>query len=126
MPDALVAPVEGPGVACEETPHAPGERARPRADQQVSVVGKEGPGVHGEGPLLGQLREAVNEVGPAGVIAEDDPWLQPAHHNVVQGACRRFRTECGRASPGEAGGAWQKQLSSRKVMKVATPPSWEA
>jgi hypothetical protein len=71
-------------VPGEERPHAPGEGAAPRPGQQVSVVGRESPRVHHEGPGLGQGRDASHEVGRVAVVPEDGPAFDPPHHHVVQ------------------------------------------
>jgi len=63
-------------------------RARGRwagADQEVGVIGQEGPGVHRDGPRLGQGGQAGDEVGAVGVVPEDGAPLPALHHHVVQG-----------------------------------------
>jgi len=87
----LVAAVEGPGIAREQTPHAPGQGARARPHEEVGVVREHGPGVDGPGPALRQGREARDKIRPIPVIPEDDPALQPPHHHVVEGV-RRIET----------------------------------
>jgi len=81
MAVALVAPIEGPGVAGQERPHGPREGALAGANEQVEVIGQEGPGVDRQCPRLGQGRQAVEEVS---AISEDGPALDPAHHDMVQ------------------------------------------
>jgi len=116
--DPAVPAVEGPGVAREEAPDAAREGATPGADQEVGMVRKERPGVDGERPVLRQRGEAGDEVGPVGVVPEDDGSLDPPHHHVVEGGRskipgegrnRRFRTQCGR-HPSGLGGAWRGAL----------------
>ena len=85
MARALVAAVEGAGVAGEEAPHAPGERAAPGADQEVGVVGEERPGVDGEGAVRRQGGQAGDEVRAVRVVAEDGAALEAPHHHVVEG-----------------------------------------
>ena len=84
MPDPLVAAIEGPGVAREEGPHAARERPAPRPDQEVGMVREQRPGVDGEGPRLREGRQAGDEVGPVGVVAEEGRPLDPPHHHVVE------------------------------------------
>jgi len=50
------------------------------------MIGEERPGVDGPGALLRQPGDPGHEASPVGIIPEDDPALQPAHHDVVQGA----------------------------------------
>ncbi len=87
----LVAAIEGPGVPGEQGPHAPSQGARPRPHQEVRVVREHGPGVDGPGPGLCQGREARDKVRPIRVIPEEDPALQPPHHDMVEGV-RRIQT----------------------------------
>ena len=60
----LVAAVEGPGIAREQTPHAAGQRARARPHEEVGMVREEGPGVDGPRPGLRQGREARDKIRP--------------------------------------------------------------
>ena len=87
-PDPLMAAVEGPGVAGEQGAHAAGEGPGPGPDQEVGVIREERPGVDGPGARLRQGSEPGDEVGAIGVIPEDDCPLDPAHHDMVQGARR--------------------------------------
>jgi hypothetical protein len=91
MTGTVVTPVEGPSVPGEQAPHAAGERAIPRADQQVRMIRKEGPGVDGERPLLGQAGQASHEVASIRGISEDGPAFESAHHHMVEcvGASKR-------------------------------------
>ncbi len=84
----LVAPVEGSGIAGEERAHGPGQGADPRPHQEVGVVREEGPGVDAEDLGLRQGGEARDEVGPAPVVAEEGPPLDPPHHDMVEGVRR--------------------------------------
>jgi hypothetical protein len=81
----LVPAVAGAGVAREEGPHAPGERARARPHQAVGVVGEEGPGAAGPGALLRPAGEAGDAVRAIRVVLEDGPPLEAAHPDMVQG-----------------------------------------
>ena len=83
--DPLVPAVEGAGVAREEGPHAPGERARARPHEEMGVVGEEGPGEDGPGALRRHAGEAGDEVRTIRVVAEDGPALEAAHPDMVQG-----------------------------------------
>ena len=44
----------------------------------------EGPGVHGETSRLDQRPDPRTEVTPIGVVPENGPPLEAAHHHVVQ------------------------------------------
>ncbi len=89
--DPVVSAVEGPGIAREQTPHAPGQGARSRPHEEVGVVREHGPGVDGPRPGLRQGREARHKIRPIPVTPEDDPALEPPHHHVVEGV-RRIET----------------------------------
>ena len=101
-----VAPVEGPGVAGEEAPHAPGEGAGPGADQEVGVIREQGPGVDGKDAVVGEGREARDEVRLILAIPKDGAPLQAPHRHVVEGAGQKVRTKSGR-SRGTVGAAWR-------------------
>jgi hypothetical protein len=75
---------EGTGVASQEGAHGPREEALPRPDQEVGVVGEEGPGVHRPGPLLGQDGDARDEVSAVGVVFEDAAALSSSHHHMKE------------------------------------------
>ena len=81
----VMPPIEGPRVTGEERAHAPGERAIPRPDQEVSVVREHGSAVErgpdgdGDGPQAGY------EVGAVPVVADEARPLEPPHHHVVEG-----------------------------------------
>jgi hypothetical protein len=47
VPDTLVSPVEGPGVSGEERTHTPSQGALARPEQEVRVIRKQIPRVHG-------------------------------------------------------------------------------
>jgi len=70
---------------------APGQRARARPHEGVGVGREHGPGVDGPGPGLRQGREARDTLRPILGIPEDDPALQPPHHDMVRasGVSRR-------------------------------------
>ena len=44
------------------------------------MIWEERPGVHRDGPRLGQRGQADDEVLPVGVVPEDDAPLEPPHH----------------------------------------------
>jgi len=48
------------------------------------VVREERPGVDGEGPRRRQRGQARDEIAAIGVVAEQWPALDAAHHDVVQ------------------------------------------
>jgi hypothetical protein len=71
VPDALMAAVEGPGVAGEQRPHAPGQGAGPRPNEEVRMIREERPGIDGEGAGCRQRGQAGHELGAVGVVPED-------------------------------------------------------
>ena len=81
----LVAAIEGPGVPREQGPHAAREGPLPGPDQEVRMIGQEGPGINRPGAVLHQGGQARREVGPVPVVAEERSPLNPAHHDVVEG-----------------------------------------
>ena len=91
MAHTLVAAVERPRIPCEERPHAAGQGALSRPEQQMGVVREQGPPVHGERPVLRQRGEAADEVGAVRIVAKEGvrsiprtiPWWR------VCGASRR-------------------------------------
>jgi hypothetical protein len=83
-----VAAVEAPGVAGEETAHAPGEGTLPRTDQEVGVVREQRPGIDRPGSRLGQGREPGHEVVPVLVIPKDGSPLDASHHDMMEGVGR--------------------------------------
>jgi len=80
-----MAAIERPGVSGEEGAHAARERPTPRPDQEMGVVGQEGPGGDGEGAGLGEGGHAGDEVGAIDVIPEQGCPFDPPHHQMVQG-----------------------------------------
>jgi hypothetical protein len=48
------------------------------------MVPEEGPGVHGETGRLDQCPDPHREVAPIGVVPENGPTLEAAHHHVVE------------------------------------------
>ena len=85
MADAVMAAIEGAGVAREERAHTPGERPGAGADQEVRLIREQRPRVDGESALRDQADQAGDEVGPVPVVAEDGRPLDPPHHDVVEG-----------------------------------------
>jgi hypothetical protein len=84
VPASSMASVEDPRVAREERPHAPGQRAIPRADEEVEVIRQEGPRVDGEGARLRETRQASDEVIPVAIIPEDELPIESSRHHMVQ------------------------------------------
>ena len=60
----------------------------PRPDQEMGMVGQEGPGEDGERARLGEGGHAGDEVGAIAVIPEQGGPLDPPHHHMVQGVRR--------------------------------------
>jgi hypothetical protein len=58
-------------VPREESPHAAGQGALSRPEQQMGVVREQGPRVYGERPRLRQRGEAADEVGAVRIVPEE-------------------------------------------------------
>ena len=81
----LMAAIERPGVSGEEGAHAARERPTPRPDQEMGVVGQEGPGGDGERSGVNQRGDPGHERVAIDVIPENGCPLDPPHHDMVQG-----------------------------------------
>ena len=81
----FVPAIEGTRVACQEGPHAPGERAVPRAHQEMRMVRLQRPGVHRPSRMLSQGGKPSHEVGSVPIIPENGGPLNPPHHDMVEG-----------------------------------------
>ena len=80
---SLVPTIEGPGVPGEEGAHAPGQGAGARPDQEMEMVGQEGPCVDSWPPGLDQARQPAHEIIPIPVVPENRlPIETPGHHMV--------------------------------------------
>jgi hypothetical protein len=79
----LVAPIEGPGVSREEPSHGRRQGPFPCPDQEMNVIGQEGPGDDRETSLGSDGREAVGPILPIGVIGEDGSSFDSPHHDMV-------------------------------------------
>ena len=83
--DALVAGVEGGSVPAKEAVHGPGEGDAAGAQQEVHVIGQQGPGINGQLTRRGQTRQAKEEVRPVAVVAKDGATFDTPCHDVVEG-----------------------------------------
>ena len=101
MAHTLVAAVERPRIPREERPHAAGQGALSRPEQQMGVVREQGPRVHGERPVLRQRGEAADEVGAVRIVPEEGGPLDSPHHHVVEGL-RRIEARLARHDTGDA------------------------
>jgi len=83
---AVVALVEGAGVAAVEVAHAVGEVRDRRLDEQVVVVSHQA--AHVQPPAVAALdaSQDVDEDGPVPGVAEDRRLVVPARADVVVGA----------------------------------------
>jgi hypothetical protein len=81
-----VAAGEGAGVPREEAPHGAGQRTGAGPREAVGMIREERPGKDAERLLLGELREARDNVGPVDVILENDPAFETPHHHMVEGS----------------------------------------
>jgi len=79
-----MAAVEDARVPREEGPHAPGEGAGARPDQEMEMVWEEGPRVDRERPYLDQACHPAHEVVPIPVVPEDRLSIQSPGHYVVE------------------------------------------
>ncbi len=86
MAHAVMPPIEGAGVARQQGPHHPRQRAPPRADQEMGMVRHQRPGLHGEPRGRHERGQAGHEVGAIDVVAENDPPFDPANHHMVEDA----------------------------------------
>jgi len=82
---ALMAAIERPGVPGEEGAHTARERPTPRPDQEMGVVGQEGPGGDGERSGVRQRGDPSHEFISIDVIPEKGCPLDPPHRDMVQG-----------------------------------------
>jgi hypothetical protein len=80
----VVAPVEDTGIPCEKGPHDAGQGAGSGPNQEMGVVGQEGPGIDGQARSRGKGRKTLNEVIPVTVISKDGPAFDAPHHDMVQ------------------------------------------
>ena len=80
-----MAPVVRLGVAGEEPAHELGEPLGATPEQQVRVVGQEGPGIDRGPGRRGDRAQAGHESLPILPIGHDLPPLDPAEDDVVQG-----------------------------------------
>ncbi len=78
----------------------PGQRERPRPDQEVGVVRQARPGEDGEGARLRECGQAPDEVPPVGVVPEDGAALQAPHHHVME-RVRRIQAGLSRHGGGD-------------------------
>jgi hypothetical protein len=83
--DTLVAPIVGEGIAGEEAAHELREALRATPEEQMGMVGQEGPGIEG-GPRgrrhVSQARYERLTILP---VRHDLPSLHAAEDDVVQG-----------------------------------------
>jgi hypothetical protein len=114
VPHPVVPPIERPGIAREETPHAAGQRAGPGPDQQVGMIREERPGVDRPGALRRQSGHAGHEVGAVRVVAEERGPLNPPHHDVMEGV---GRIEAGLAGHDRAEGTTRRLTLPRPVLR---------
>ncbi len=77
-------PVEGPGIAHEQTPHAPRQGPRPGAHEQVGMVRQERSGVHPPGPRRREVSHPADEVFVVDGLSEQAPALYPSHHDMME------------------------------------------
>ena len=86
MPGPSMVAVIGQGIAGEEPPHEPGESLGAASEQQMGMVGEEGPcvdrGLCGDGDLTQALEESLAVLS----IRHDLSAGDSAEHDVVQGA----------------------------------------
>jgi hypothetical protein len=94
--DAVVVTVERADIACQQPPHGGGEamfqpvtrRISRAADQEMKMVWQQRPGKHNQSRPFADRGEALDEVVPVTVIAEQGASLQPPDHHVLEDARR--------------------------------------
>ena len=84
----LVAPIETPGVPCEEASHGRRQRPRPRPNQEVKMIREQRPRKNREPSIRSDRREPVDPILPIHVISKDGSSLDSPHHDMVQGTRR--------------------------------------
>jgi hypothetical protein len=84
VPDAVVAAVEGRGVAAEEPAHRAGQRCGAGPEQEVHVVRHEAPGIEAQVAGRDAGGEAIEEVVAVTIVGEDGAAFDAAHDDVVE------------------------------------------
>jgi hypothetical protein len=83
--DPVMPAVVGEGISGEAPPHEPGQALGAAPEQQVGMVGQQGPGVEGRPGGRGHRAQARHKGLAVLLIGHDPPPLHPAEDDVVQG-----------------------------------------
>ena len=86
MPVAAVSQVETDRIAGQKPAHDRCDRSIARAQEQVDMVGHQGPGVTGRSRFQQQSRKPVDKILPVVIIFEDHLTFDPSDNDVMQGA----------------------------------------
>jgi hypothetical protein len=84
MPVAVMAAVEVAGVAGQEATHELREPGWATAEEDMSVVREDGPGIHLGVRLRGSLPESGQEFDTIRIILDDLTTLHPPQDDVVK------------------------------------------
>jgi len=84
MPVASVAAVETAGVTRQQSAHDTGDRDTPGAEQQVKVVGHQGPRIAGRLGFRQDRAQALYKVLPIEIFAKNQSSLDSAADDVVK------------------------------------------
>jgi len=85
MPATPVQTIEPAGVAAQKLSHHPGNRAVAGSQQQVKVVGQQGPGVTSGLSCTQDRLQPLDEILPVGILSENLAALDPSANDMVQG-----------------------------------------
>ena len=107
-----VSTIEGACIPGEERTHHPRQRASPRSDQEMGVIGKQRPGVHRPEVGLREGGDACRKVVPIVIVAKEGLLSDRPHHHVVQGSgCVK------------SGATWHDREPSTNWLNWQRPPS---
>jgi hypothetical protein len=77
----MVSQIKVDDIARKEFPHAPGYRLPAGPNQQMKMVGHQGPGVNSQIPIYGQFRQSFQEICPVLIGPKYCcPFYAPPHY----------------------------------------------
>jgi len=83
VPVSFVSSIKGHGVPHENSSHDTGNRRVPRPEQQVKMVGHQGPGKAGRRCLHKNPVESFDKIPAVLIIAEDISTLDTTTYDMV-------------------------------------------
>ena len=86
MPVAAMAAVVSCGMSGQQTPHHGGYWNAASAQQEMEMVGNQGPGVTAGIGLFNNSAQTVEEVASITIVGKNSALLDTANDDVVQGA----------------------------------------